>query len=102
MGLVVPRNEAVLRIRNINEANPLTDLKISKLKSKIPLGLQGDPKKWRLFMNADVRYGLQASRIAAAIAGNGNTQVPEPIDSCGIAIQMTDSLVTTERAGLKP
>lgn len=101
MGLVVPRNESVLRIRNIDEAHPLTDLLVAKLKSKIPIGLQGDLSKWRLFMNSGTRFTLQSARLGVAAAA-GVTSVPEPVDSCGIKIQLTDSLVDSELKGLKP
>lgn len=102
MGLVVPRNEAVLRVKNVKDGNPFTDIMGAQLKSKIPLGLRGDPSKWRWFMNGTAHFLLHQSRIIGATNGNGATYVPEPVDVCGIKIQLTDSLVTTERNGLKP
>lgn len=102
MGLVVPRNEAVLRVKNVKDGNAFTDIMGAQLKSKIPLGLRGDPSKWRWFMNSTAHFLLHQSRILGATAGNGETMVPEPVDVCGIKIQLTDSLVTTERNGIKP
>lgn len=101
LGLVVPRTEIVLKVKNVKSGNSFTDSIGAELKSKIPLGLRGDLSKWRWFMNSTAHYLLHQSRITIAQNGAGAAYVPEPVDVCGIKIQLTDSLITTERNGLK-
>ncbi|MEQ1862904.1 MAG: phage major capsid protein, partial [Chthoniobacteraceae bacterium] len=102
LGLVVPRPEAIYKIKNVVAGSPFTDLIGAETKSLLPLGLRGDLGSWRWFMNSTAHHLLHKSRITIAQNGAGASYVPEPVDVCGIKIQLTDSLVTTERAGLKP
>lgn len=109
MGLVLPRPQALYRVKNVNDANPFTDAVAAALWRKVPLALRADKSKWRWFMNASPLFNLQASRATVTIAPQGKGNVgsggvfPDMPESCqGITIVPTDSLLTTERAGLKP
>jgi len=109
LGLVMPRTQALYRVKNVTlTANQgFTDAVASALWRKVPLALRADKSKWRWFMNANPLYTLQASRATVTVATPGNKGVssggvfPDVPDSClGIPIVPTDSLLTTERAGL--
>lgn len=101
LGLVLPRKEAIYRAKNVVTGSPFTDALAATLKSKIPLALRNDKANWRWFMNTTALNLLHQSRITIGGAG-GQSMQDEPTEVCGIPIIPTDSLVTTERAGLKP
>jgi Major capsid protein GP7 len=103
LGLVVPRPESVYRIKNITSSNKLTDDLGAQLLAKIPLGLQTNKSNWRWFMNAKARLYLQQSRTTVSVVGIPGPQgayTPVPTTLQDIVIQPTDSLRSTDRAGL--
>ena len=106
LGSVMPQARAVYRINNIIEANPLTDALAAKLLSKVPAAMKADKSKWRWLMNSNAKYLLQASRTPTLSTDkgiDGRGAIPaEPTHLQGIEIVETDSLITTERTGLKP
>jgi hypothetical protein len=109
LGLVVERPQAVYRAKNITDAFPFTDGVAAQVLRKVPLALRADKSKFRWFMNGSALYTLQASRATVTVATGGDKGVgkggvfPDVPESCqGITIVPTDSLITTERAGLKP
>lgn len=105
LGLAINRPEAVYRVKGVTSANPFTDSVAADLLAKVPLALQADKSKWKWFMNAPTRTYLQKSRstvITANVGKVGGTGVFADIpQTCqDIAIQPTDSLRKTDRAGL--
>lgn len=107
MGLVVPRKEAVYRIKNIDDAHPFTDARAAELLRKVPNALKADKSRFRWYLNSSCIYNLQVSRSTVNIATGGNKGVggggvfaDYPEYCQGIQIVPTDSLVVTERNGL--
>jgi hypothetical protein len=107
MGLVVERQKAVYRIKNLDEgSNGFTDAKASALWRKVPLALRQDKSKWKWFINAAQLYMLQKSRSTTFVTGvskgvaSGGVWPDMPDEILNIGIQPTDSLIGTERAGL--
>ena len=107
MGLVVPRKEAVYRVKNVTTGAGFTDAVAASLWAKVPLALRADKSKFRWYMNATALYTLQASRATVSIATGGDKGVqksgvfPDMPEMCmGVSIVPTDSLLTVERAGL--
>jgi hypothetical protein len=107
LGLVVERQKANYRIKNLDESSHgLSDAVAAALRRKVPLALRADKSKWRWFINAAQLYMLQKSRQTTYVTGTGKGVGPAgvwpdmPEDILGVAIQPTDSLLTTERAGL--
>jgi hypothetical protein len=110
LGLVVERPQAVYRIKNLTLASSavgMSDAFGAQLLQKVPLKLRADLSKWRWFMNSQQLYALQKSRATVTVATGNNKGVasggvfPDLPTSCqGIAIQPSDSLITTERNAL--
>lgn len=107
IGLVVERQKAVYRIKNLDESSHgMSDAVAAALWRKVPLALRQNKSKWRWFMNAAQLYMLQKSRQTTYVTGTTKGVGPAgvwpdmPEDILGIAIQPTDSLIGTERAGL--
>ncbi len=107
LGFCVARPQAVYRVKNITAAFPFTDGLAAQLWAKVPIVLRQDKSKWMWFMNSIPQLTLQASRATVNVATDGKKGVsgsgvyPDLPDSClGIPIQLTDSLLSTERAGL--
>jgi hypothetical protein len=107
LGFAVARKEAVYRVKNITTANPFTDAVAAALWAKVPIALKADKSKFRWFMNSIPQFTLQASRATVTIAPQGKGNVgaggvfPDLPETCmDIPIVLTDSLISTERAGL--
>jgi len=103
IGLVVARPESVYRVKGVTTANPFTDSVAADLLAKVPLALQADKTKWRWFMNGPARTTLQKSRATVNVSnkvGGGGVFADIPTNCQDILIQPTDSLRTTDRAGL--
>ena len=107
LGLVVARPQAVYRVKNVTSSNPFTDSVAADLLAKVPLALLADKSKFRWFMNGPTRTYLQKSRATVTVASPDNKGLsaggvfPDVPTSCqDILIQPTDSLRTTDRAGL--
>lgn len=108
MGLVVTRKENVYRAKNINKTNPFTDAVAAEMLSKVPLALRADKSRWRFWLNSDALFSLQKSRATVNIAtgtdkgvGKGGLFPEVPESAQGVMIVATDSLVSTERNGLR-
>jgi hypothetical protein len=106
LGFAVARPQAVYRVKNITTtANQgFTDAVAAQLWAKVPIVLKADKSKWRWFMNSTPQFTLQASRQAVTYS-NGKIAsagiFPDLPESClDIPIVLTDSLLSTERAGL--
>ena len=109
MGLVLPRQEAVYRIKNITDAKPFNDALAASLLRKVPLALRGDLSRWKWHLNSSALFQLQASRSTVNVAtggnkgvGNGGVYADVPTTCQQIAILPTDSILSTERNGLHP
>lgn len=106
LGLVVARPEAVYRVKNVKAGNAFTDAIGAELLAKVPLALRNNKSRLRWFMNSNAAFLLQSSRQATLVTENGakmqGTFPAMPTECQGIPIELTDSLVTTERNGLKP
>ncbi|MES2569604.1 MAG: hypothetical protein V4710_06065 [Verrucomicrobiota bacterium] len=107
LGLVVPRAQAVYRVKNITTANPFTDAVAAALIEKIPQVLMQDRSKWRWFMNTKPRLTLQTSRSTVNVATSNQKGVSAsgvfasvPTHCEDIEIVVTDSLRKTDRNGL--
>jgi acyl-CoA synthetase (AMP-forming)/AMP-acid ligase II len=103
IGLVVARPEAVYRVKNVSSAHVFNDSVGADLLAKVPLALQADKSKFRWFMNGPTRTLLQKSRATVNVSnkvGGGGVFADIPTTCQDILIQPTDSLRTTDRAGL--
>lgn|GEM_PF-3457181 len=104
LGLVLNRPEAIYRVKGVTSANPFTDsVAADLLGTKVPLALQADKSKMRWFMNGPTRSYLQKSRATVNVSnkvGGGGVFADVPTSCQDILIQPTDSLRTTDRAGL--
>ena len=107
LGLVMPRPEALYRAKNVTVAAGFTDAVGAAVLQKVPLALRADKSKFRWFMNSTALYTLQASRATVTVATGNQKGVasggvfPDMPEFCqGIQIVPTDSLVSTERAGI--
>ncbi len=92
---------SVFRIKNIDAAHPLTDALVAQLISKVPLNRRAGLKG---FCSRRTAYTLQASRGGVAVAtvgtvGSGGVYPGQPVETQGIPIVVTDSLVDTEING---
>lgn len=107
LGLCVARPQAIYRAKNVNAANGFTDAVAAAIWAKVPVVLKANKSKFRWFMNSAAQFTLQASRATVNVAtgsdkgvGKGGVFPDLPESALGIDIVLTDSLVTTERAGL--
>jgi hypothetical protein len=107
LGFVMARPQNAYRVKNITTAYPFTDAIAAALLAKVPYALQQDLTKWRWMMNTQARLSLQASRATVNVATPANKGLsaggvyPEmPVSAMGIPIQVTDSLLPNEHAGL--
>lgn len=95
IGLQAVNKNAICRLKKATEDNGkgVTDAKLAKLLSKVPVGNR--PDRW--FMSRRSAYQLQLSRSAISqTAYKAGAFAELPAESQGIPIVVTDSIVDTE------
>lgn len=96
IGLQVANPYSIGRLKDATADSDkgVTDAKLGELLSKFPVGIK--PDVW--FMNRRSAYQLQASRSATTYrkGAAGAIWAPQPTESNGIPIVVTDSITNTE------
>jgi hypothetical protein len=96
VGLQAVNKNGILRLKDAtaDSGKGVTDARLAELLSLAPRGMV--PDYW--FMNRRSAYQLQSSRTITPATGSGGSFgfAPQPTESNGIPIIVTDSLVNTE------
>lgn len=94
LGLQAGSKYSVGRIKNLDGTKTLTDALVGQLLSKFPVGFRPD----FLFMNRRAALQLQTSRSATTnrLGAGQALWAPQPTESNGIPIVVSDSIVDTE------
>lgn len=96
IGLATHHTRSVARIKLVDSTHAATDKLIAQAISKFPLAMRTGLK---IFMNPNAAYYLQNSRSAASTgltSSNPLAYASLPVESCGVPITLTNSLVDTE------
>lgn len=101
VGLQAVNKNGILRLKDAtaDSGKTVTDAKLAELLSAAPVGMR--PNYW--FMSRRSAYQLQVSRSTVLSSGNPQNSTgiplqfaPSPVESNGIPIIVTDSIVNTE------
>jgi len=101
VGLQVGHSRSIVRIKLIdtNGTKPLTDALVAEALSKMPIFIRQDRANLRLLCNSVAALGLQKSRSATTNSSSTPLQfAPQPTESNGVPIILTDSILNTETA----
>lgn len=95
IGLAICHTKSIARIKLITTDKPLTDSLVAQALSKFPVGMK--PNK--MFINRNAAFWLQRSRSTVSSSKTDSALLqfaPQPTESQGIPIVITDSIPTTE------
>jgi hypothetical protein len=101
LGLAFGHTKSAIRIKNLTTATGkgLTDALVAEALSKAPIAMRQQKGKWKLFINTVASLQLQKSRstVSSAKTDSGILQfAPEPTESQGVQVVLTDSIPNNE------